>query len=190
MNTSYTAYEEGFTGIQVLARATELLQDRTTCLFTLGGFGGNITVGDSTIPSLTSPVNMTSRYTATPTMICMVLCWINPEETPNRESCLYPKTRMATDCQMMSGTNWQEANITRLPPSRNYEITYYRPTPADGDVKWKDNQGKEGYIYRNTYHTQGSYYPAWMPAEITFRGKRLADNSINEVRVRACPSIG
>ena len=53
MNTSYTAYEEGFTGIQVLARATELLQDRTTCLFTLGGFGGNITVGfDHTIPNV------------------------------------------------------------------------------------------------------------------------------------------
>lgn len=116
MNTSYTAYEEGFTGIQVLARATELLQDRTTCLFTLGGFGGNITVGfDHTIPNV--PGEYDFKIYGNATMICMALCWINPEETPNRESCLYPKTRMATDCRMMSGTNWQEANITRLPPS-------------------------------------------------------------------------
>lgn len=64
--------------------------------------------------------------------------------------------------------------------TRDYEITYFRPNPQDGNVRWKDNQGKEGYVLRNTYHQQGSYYPAWMADEITFRGTRLADNAVDE----------
>ena len=65
--------------------------------------------------------------------------------------------------------------------TRNYEITYYRPQPANGDVRWTDNQGGEGFVYRNSYHQQGSYYPNWIEEdEITFRGTRLKDNAINE----------
>ncbi|MDE7150043.1 MAG: hypothetical protein K2O01_06515, partial [Bacteroidales bacterium] len=33
----------------------------------------------------------------------------------------------------------------------DYRIVYYRPTPLDADVFWRDNQGDSGYIYRNTY---------------------------------------
>ena len=43
--------------------------------------------------------------------------------------------------------------------TRNYEITYYRPQPANGDIRWTDNQGGEGFVYRNSYHQQDSYYP-------------------------------
>lgn len=65
--------------------------------------------------------------------------------------------------------------------TRGYEITYHRPQPANGDVRWTDNQGGEGYIYRNTYHQQDSYYPNWIEEdEITFRGTRLKDNAVNE----------
>lgn len=34
---------------------------------------------------------------------------------------------------------------------RDYEITYYRPEPENADVRWIDNQGNEGYVYRNTF---------------------------------------
>ena len=44
---------------------------------------------------------------------------------------------------------------------RDYEITYYRPEPENADVRWTDNQGNEGYVYRNTFHQQSSYYPLW-----------------------------
>jgi len=65
--------------------------------------------------------------------------------------------------------------------TRNYEITYYRPQPANGDIRWTDNQGGEGFVYRNSYHQQDSYYPNWIKEdEITFRGTRLKDNAINE----------
>ena len=181
MNTSYTAYEEGFTDVQVLARATELLQDRTTCLFTLGGFGGNITVGfDHTIPNVPGEYDFKIYGNAYYDMYGTLLDKPGGNSAPG--IVLVSKD---TNGNGQPDDEWYElAGSEYNSPAtiRNYEITYYRPTPADGDVKWKDNQGKEGYIYRNTYHTQGSYYPAWMPDQITFRGSRLADNSINEPR--------
>lgn len=53
MNTTATAYKEGFTYQQVLEYATELLSDRNVCLLSLGAFGGYITVGfDHTVPNI------------------------------------------------------------------------------------------------------------------------------------------
>ena len=66
-------------------------------------------------------------------------------------------------------------------PKRWYEITYYRPEPANQNVSWKDNQGNEGEILRNSFHNQESYYPVWIQEnEITFRGTRLKDNAVPE----------
>ncbi len=60
---------------------------------------------------------------------------------------------------------------------RDYEITYYKPNPLNGDVMWRDNQGETSYIPRNSYHHQSSYYPLWENKdELTFRGSRLPDN--------------
>ena len=48
-------------------------------------------------------------------------------------------------------------------------------------MRWTDNQGNEGYVYRNDFHTQNSYYPAWVEEDrITFRGSRLEDNAVEE----------
>lgn len=41
---------------------------------------------------------------------------------------------------------------------RNYSVTYTRPTPANGDVSWTDNQGNSGSVLVNQFHTQ-NYYP-------------------------------
>ncbi len=63
----------------------------------------------------------------------------------------------------------------------DYRIVYYRPAPLDADVFWRDNQGDSGYIYRNTYHTQDSYYPWWLPGDsLVFSGRRLPDNAVDE----------
>jgi hypothetical protein len=76
----------------------------------------------------------------------------------------------------------------------NYRITYYKPdenkTPTpDRDlsflsdttyIKWVDNQGNQGYIFKNTFHKQ-AYYPAWEEEpELVFEGARLADNFAKE----------
>ncbi|MCF2709260.1 PKD domain-containing protein [Bacteroides pyogenes] len=80
---------------------------------------------------------------------------------------------------------------------RNYEMTYFRPTsetPQEAGeidnpgsfttikeyIRWKDNQGKEGYKIKNVYHDQ-SYYPGWIKDDqITYKGIRIADNGISE----------
>lgn len=56
---------------------------------------------------------------------------------------------------------------------KNYKITYYRPANLTADIRWTDNQGNEGLVLRNQFHTQ-DYYPAWTTAnEISFTGTRL-----------------
>ena len=76
----------------------------------------------------------------------------------------------------------------------NYRITYYRPdenkerTPNPdykfindtSYVRWTDNMGNTGHVYRNVYHHQ-SYYPQWIDADsLTFEGALLADNYVDE----------
>ena len=57
-----------------------------------------------------------------------------------------------------------------------YEVTY-KQNPM-GDIPWTDNQGNNGTIDRNHYHTQ-EYYPLWLPDNLTFKGTRLPDNIWN-----------
>ncbi len=65
---------------------------------------------------------------------------------------------------------------------RDYSVTYYY---SEGDIPWRDNSdpdiGTSGYIYRNAWHTQPTYYPAWVGEEsYTLRGTRLAPNNAFE----------
>lgn len=58
---------------------------------------------------------------------------------------------------------------------RNYSITYYRPASADDDVPWKDSEGKEGLVKKNTYHKQ-AYFPQWIQGNsYTLTGSWLAE---------------
>lgn len=62
----------------------------------------------------------------------------------------------------------------------DYRITYYKPDTLNKDVLWSDNQGNRGYVYRNSYHTQTSYFPLWIEADsLVFTGARLPDNGVN-----------
>lgn len=76
----------------------------------------------------------------------------------------------------------------------NYQITYHRPdeskprTPHPSDpslndityIRWTTNGHGDGYIYRNTFHSQ-SYYPQWIASEtLSFEGTKLPDNYIDE----------
>lgn len=57
---------------------------------------------------------------------------------------------------------------------KNYRITYYKPLNKTEDVTWKDNQGKQGKVLRNVYHSQ-EYYPLWVANQdsISFTGTLL-----------------
>lgn len=177
VNTITSAYEEGFSAEQVLERATEKIKKKS--VITLGGFGGTITVG------FHQPIrNVEGEYdfkilgnasynqnTGTGALggsaepgIVLVSKDVNGNGLPDDEWFELAGSEYGKDTE-----------------NRGYEITYYRPQPADGDVRWKDNQGDEGVIRRNGYHQQDSYYPTWIKEdEITFRGTRLKDNAIEE----------
>jgi hypothetical protein len=72
----------------------------------------------------------------------------------------------------------------------HYSLTYHR-TPADHVpefekkspitdstyILWTDNQGAEGYVKKNSFHTQ-DYFPIWLKdSTLTFHGSCLPDNA-------------
>jgi uncharacterized protein YjdB len=78
----------------------------------------------------------------------------------------------------LAGSEYYSSETTH-----HYEIQYFRPNPLNGDVKWKDNQGREGKVLRNTYHQQTSYYPLWYAEDtLTFRGTLISLNAWNTVQ--------
>ena len=178
MNTTTMAYKEGFTEDDVLAYATERIKDKY--IISLGGFGGYITLGfDAPINNVSGAYDFkvygNAYYNMYGTMtgklggsaepgIVLVSKDMNGNGLPDDE------------WYELAGSEYGTANETR-----GYEITYHRPTPLDGNVRWTDNRGGEGYVLRNTFHTQPSYYPLWVEEnEITFTGTRLKNNAINE----------
>ena len=99
----------------------------------------------------------------------------------------------------------------------NYRITYYRPqydieirnggtpdinyvnNPASfrtetennniADVKWEDNLGNTGYVLRNAFHKQQSYYPMWLESdELTFSGSLLPPNAVQSGSIWQLPA--
>lgn len=63
---------------------------------------------------------------------------------------------------------------------KNYKITYYNPKNTTDDIRWTDNQGKEGYVLRNNFHRK-QYYPLWIKnqEELSFTGT-LLKNTLND----------
>ncbi|MDE6446650.1 MAG: cell surface protein [Alistipes sp.] len=57
---------------------------------------------------------------------------------------------------------------------QEYAVTYYRPAAGSMDIAWRDNRGGSGTVDRLNFHTQDSYYPAWVESDsYTLRGTRL-----------------
>lgn len=178
MNTTTTAYKDNFSSEDVLKYATERIKNQY--LISLGGFGGYITLGFHT-PITNVPKqfdlkiygNASYNIYGTQTGklggsaepgIVLVSKDVNKNGLPDDE------------WYELAGSEYGTNNETR-----NYEITYFRPETINSDVRWKDNQGQEGVVLRNEFHTQNSYYPNWVESdEISFKGTRLKDNAVNE----------
>lgn len=182
MNTTATAYKEGFTYQQVLEYATELLSDRNVCLLSLGAFGGYITVGfDHTVPNVSGEYDFKIYGNA-----AYDIYGTNEDKPGGSAEPGIVLVSKDTNGNGLPDDEWYElAGSEYNSPStiRNYEITYYRPELPGDNVQWTDNQGGQGEIKRNDFNTQDSYYPQWIEEDrITFSGNRLADNAVNEPR--------
>lgn len=176
-NTATTAYKESFTGEQILKYAGERIKNRL--LLSLGGFGGSITLGfDHTVKNIEDTYDFkvygNAHYNSGGTNtgniggssepgIVLVSKDTNGNGLPDDE------------WYELAGSEYYSDKIIK-----NYEITYYRPNPILADVRWTDNQGREGYIPRNSVHTENSYYPLQEKDKITLRGTLLPHNAVNE----------
>lgn len=177
MNTLVTAYADGYTHADVLHKANDCLKQKS--LLTLGAFGGYIVLGfNHTVKNVTGEYDFKIYGNASLSIQTTktgkdggasepAIVWVSQDANGNGKP--------DDEWYELAGSEYGKATETR-----NYSITYYRPLPANSDVKWMDNQGNSGFVYRNQYHTQSSYYPLWMPEQITFTGTRLKDNAVNE----------
>lgn len=72
-----------------------------------------------------------------------------------------------------------EASATET--RRNFAVTYHRPAGSGMDVPWTASDGSSGKINYMIFHTQESYYPAWVNRDrYTLYGTYMsARNSLN-----------
>lgn len=135
-------------------------------LVSLGGFGGYIVFGfDHTIENASgadigiygNPLTGENMEWSEPASV-MVMQDLNGNGIPDDGTWLE-----------LAGSEYHHTESIK-----NYKITYYNPKNTTSDIKWVDNQGREGYVLRNTWHSQ-AYYPSWISnqEEVSFTGTLL-----------------
>ncbi|NMA75217.1 MAG: YncE family protein [Bacteroidales bacterium] len=180
INTTTSAYKEGFSSEEVMAFANEKIKNRS--LFSLGSYGGYITFGfEESIPnvkgeydfkvhgnSFYSPIQYEGNLKAGSSEPGIVLVSKDENENGIPDDAWYE----------LAGSEYHSKETIR-----DYEITYFKPKNAIDAILWKDNQGNSGTILNNSIHSQ-PYYPLWVVEnEMTFRGSRLPNN-IKEIEGR------
>ena len=178
MNTTTTAYRDGYSYEDVLNYATERIKNKN--IISLGSFGGSITLGfHSPIKNQPGEYDLKVYGNASYNMYGTATGALGGSSEPG--IVLVSKD---TNGNGIPDDEWYElagSEYGTINETRNYEITYRRPTPLDNDIPWIDNQGTEGVVRRNSFNTQSTYYPLWMEEdEITFKGTRLKDNVVLE----------
>ena len=137
----------------------------------LGGFGGYVIVGfDHPIVNVKDEYDfkgLGNAYTnSCEPGIVMVCQDLNKNGRPDADEPWYE----------LAGSEYNNAATIH-----NYEITYYRPEP-DGlksNIRWTDNQGKEGVITHIPFATQSTMYPLWITDNtLKFKGTKLANTVV------------
>ncbi|MDR1258815.1 MAG: Ig-like domain-containing protein [Tannerellaceae bacterium] len=188
-------YEPGDTREDMRRKAEEAIAHDNQGMISLGGYGGYVVFGFDHMVE-----NLPGRYDFR-VMGNAFYAEANPNGAASREggSC-EPGIVMVSYDRNGNGLpddEWNElagSDYRKSSTVHGYEITYHRPAegktpephpsyPYINDltyIRWTTNGHGEGYLYRNTFHSQ-SYYPLWVsePA-LSFRGTKLADNYVDE----------
>lgn len=180
-------YEEGDTYEDILKKATESISGTNDEMISLGGYGGYVTFGfDHTIVNVPGEKDFriwgNAFYELT-----------NPDAKGGSAEPGIVCVSYDVNCNGIPDDPWYElAGSEYSSPAtvHNYSLTYSRPDPgreivSDDDnsindyyyIAWTDNQGKSGYLHKNTFHRQ-DYYPKWVSEDkLTFTGSLLAPNA-------------
>lgn len=192
---SLPSYVSGNTKADIIKKAQDAIAYDNEGMVSLGAYGGYIVFGfDHTVEHVPGKYDFKILGNA-------FYSDANPNGDASREggSC-EPGIVMVSYDENGDGLpndTWYElagSEYNSTKTIKNYRITYYKPdenkvrTPDNNYsflndttyIKWKDNQGYQGYVSRNVYHAQ-SYYPSWITTDsIAFTGSRLANNYVDE----------
>ncbi len=192
-------YEEGDTQEIMNQKVLESIGNGAKSAISLGGYGGYVVVGfDHTIQNIEGLRDFRISGNA----------YSSEQESTGAEggSCEAGIIMVAYDANkngVPDDDEWYEiAGSSHVDPSQeawydaavaaacdvnfysDYQIIYSRPEsePETSDystyISWSDNKGGEGYIPKNSYHTQ-SYFPQWIDSdELILSASRLPQNGI------------
>lgn len=186
-------YEDGDTEATMCTKVAECISGKNDVLVSLGNYGGYLTFAfDHTVVNIPGEYDFkiygNAFYAAS-----------NPNpDAPAAGGSAEPGIVMVSmDCNGngLPDDPWYElAGSEYYKPEtlHDYSVTYYRPD-ADHQpvresgiiidsqyIRFLDSEGTEGYVAKNTYHTQ-DYYPKWISDDtMTFSGSRLANNGVDE----------
>ncbi|WP_073344334.1 PKD domain-containing protein [Bacteroides congonensis] len=194
---SIPGWDEGDTQETMNQKALDAIGYNKKGLVSLGSFGGYIVVGfDHTIENVSGQRDFRILGNA-------FYSNDNPNPNPPRDggSCEPGIVMVAYDKNKNGKPDedeWYElagSEYSKETTLKKYKVTYFRPdenkTPpetAEGSeiidpeyVRWEDNQGNSGYIAKNSYHKNNSYFPQWIEGEtLVFEGTLLPDNAVDE----------
>ena len=185
-------YIEGDTKEDMIKKVEENISGTNDVMISLGGYGGYVVFGfDHTV------MNVKGKYDFS---VYGNSFYSDIDEYKHRKagSC-EPGIVMVSFDKNQNGEpddEWYELAGSEYynPETRkNYSITYYRPEPdhkpvpnwemqiSDEEyIRWTDNEGMDGYMAQNLYHTQ-DYFPSWSDEkEMTFVGTLLKPNGKDE----------
>lgn len=184
-------YTIGDTKETILKKVEEALVGEKNSMVSLGGFGGYIVFGfDHTIKNEPGLCDFRIKGNA-------FITEANPNSTGKKDGSSEPGIIMVSYDANKNGLpddEWYEIAGSAYKQSiKNYEITYYKPSPqkepvegsqgwqADVEyIQWTDNQGDSGFKTKNNFQNQ-SYFPEWITEnKITFKGTKLPHNAVNE----------
>lgn len=147
----------------------------SSSFISLGSFGGYVVVGFSTPIENDGSYNIqiegNSFSTSSEPAIVWVMSDTNNDKLPN------------DTWYELKGSEYNTPNETR-----NYSITYTRPTTPNSNTEWSDNQGNSGSVAWNSYNSQEYYYPLWIEEDsYTLSGTLLTVEITNNGSVAVTP---
>lgn len=161
---------EGMTAINqdaANAWATEQLADNY--VVSLGACGGYIIVGfDHSIPAGGADYDFVIGSNAISTSNEPGIVWVMQDVNGNG----------------LPDDEWYELRGSETGKSttmQHHAVTYYRPSGSRQTITWTNNYGQSGRIPVNSFHTQDSYYPAWIDSDTyTLYGTQIGARNIED----------
>ena len=178
-------YEEGDTYETMRQKAEESIAGTNNTLISLGAWGGYVTFAfDHSVVNFPDELDFLIEGNAflssamqkggsSEPGIVMVSVDVNQNGRPDD-----PFYQLAGSEYRNSATIHQyELTYRRTPADHVPEFEKKSPITDSVYILWTDNQGGEGYVKKNSFHTQ-DYFPMWLQdSTLTFFGSCLPDNA-------------